>query len=138
VRRNKERGSLILTYNAKEALTPLELKTLIEQSLDADKATDIVTIDLQGQSALADYMIIASGTSSRHVAALAEKLKERLHSRGTDEVIIEGVAQSDWVVVDAGDAIIHLFRPEVRSFYNLEKMWLPIHAVTDHNNQITA
>lgn len=138
MRRNKERGSLILTYNAKEALTPLELKTLIEQSLDADKATDIVTIDLQGQSALADYMIIASGTSSRHVAALAEKLKERLHSRGTDEVIIEGVAQSDWVVVDAGDAIIHLFRPEVRSFYNLEKMWLPIHAVTDHNNQITA
>ena len=83
-------------------------------------------------------MIIASGTSSRHVAALAEKLKERLHARGTDEVIIEGIAQSDWVVVDAGDVIIHLFRPEVRSFYNLEKMWLPIHAVADQNNQITA
>lgn len=99
------------------------MKTLIEQSLDADKALDIVTIDLQGQSALADYMIIASGTSSRHIQALAEKLRHRLHLRGHKDVRIEGMAQGDWVVLDAGDVIIHLFRPEVRSFYNIEKMW---------------
>lgn len=68
-------------------------------------------------------MIIASGTSSRHVSALANKLKERLHVRGVAEVRIEGLGQSDWVAIDAGDVIIHVFRPEVRAFYNMEKMW---------------
>lgn len=103
--------------------TPSELKTLIEQSLDADKADDIVTINLNDQSGLADYMIIASGTSSRHVNAMAEKLRDRLNLRGIKDIKIEGMNQSDWVAIDAGDIIVHLFRPEVREFYNIEKMW---------------
>lgn len=112
--------------------------TLVEQSLDSDKATDILTIDLDDQSALADHMVIATGTSSRHVAALAQKLKERLEGRGIKSVKIEGLTQADWVVVDAGDIIVHLFRSEVRGFYNLEKMWcgyLPFHVVGE---QVTA
>lgn len=105
--------------------SPLDMKNLITQSLDADKAQDVTVIDLQGQSALADYMIIASGTSSRHVHALAEKLKIRLEMRGVKGIRTEGLAQADWVVLDAGDIIVHLFRPEVREFYNIEKMWTP-------------
>jgi len=105
------------------------MKDLIEQSLDADKATDIKIIDLQSQSAIADYMIVATGTSSRHVSALASKLKDRLEARGTKGIKIEGLAQSDWVVFDAGDVIVHLFREEVREFYNIEKMWMPITGV---------
>ncbi|MGQ0527535.1 MAG: ribosome silencing factor [Alphaproteobacteria bacterium] len=104
-------------------LTPEEMKDFIEQSLDADKAFEISTIDLRGQSAIADFMIIASGTSSRHVAALAEKLRDRLGARGTDNIRVEGLGHSDWVVVDAGDVLVHVFRPEVRAFYNIEKMW---------------
>lgn len=84
---------------------------------------DIEVIDLSAQSALADYMIIASGTSSRQVVRMAEKLQDRLKARGCREVRIEGLSQGNWVVVDAGDVIIHLFKPEVRAFYNLEKMW---------------
>lgn len=104
-------------------MSPQELKNLIEKSLDADKAFDIITIALDDQTALADYMIIASGTSSRHVSALAEKLRDRLTVRGQKDIRIEGLSQSDWVAIDAGDVIVHLFRPEVRSFYNMEKMW---------------
>ncbi len=92
-------------------------------SLDSDKAMDIVTIQLDPQAALADYMIIASGTSSRHVLATAEKLKDRLNVRGLKNIRIEGADHADWVVLDLGDIIVHLFRPEVRSFYNIEKMW---------------
>lgn len=105
---------------------------MVEQSLDSDKALDIVTIDLDDQSALADHMIVATGTSTRHVAALAQKLMQRLEARGLKNIKIEGMAQSDWVVLDAGDIIVHLFRDEVRHFYNLEKMWcsyLPFHVV---------
>jgi ribosome-associated protein len=93
------------------------------KSLDADKAENIVCIELKDLSALADYMIIASGTSSRHISALASKLQERLTIRGVRGIRTEGLAQSDWVILDAGDVIVHLFRPEVREFYNLEKMW---------------
>jgi ribosome-associated protein len=114
-----------LTRKPEGRLNPTQMKDLIEQSLDADKALDIVTIDLNGQTAIADYMVIASGTSSRHVAALAEKLKARLELRGVKSVRTEGMQQADWVAIDAGDIIIHLFRPEVRSFYNIEKMWGP-------------
>lgn len=96
---------------------------MIEKSLDSDKAVDIVTIPLKDSSALADYMIIATGTSSRHVNALAQKLKEKLEKAGQKSIRIEGLSQADWVIMDAGDVIIHIFRPEVRSFYNLEKMW---------------
>lgn len=107
----------------RRALSPEKAKTLIEKSLDADKALDIVTIPLKEASALADYIIVASGTSTRHVSALAEKVREKLEKAGQKHVRIEGLGQSDWVVLDAGDIIVHIFRPEVRAFYNLEKMW---------------
>ena len=121
-------ATAIITYDARGYLSPHEIKTLIEKSLDADKAFDIVTIELDEQSALADYMIIASGTSSRHVSALAEKIRDRLTIRGVKGVRMEGASQSDWVAIDAGDVIVHLFRPEVRAFYNIEKMWSGYHA----------
>lgn len=82
-----------------------------------------MTIDLKNQSSIADYMVIASGTSSRHVSALAKKLQTRLELNGVKGIKIEGADQCDWVAIDAGDIIIHLFRPEVRAFYNIEKMW---------------
>ena len=106
--------------------------------MDADKAFEIVTIELDEQAALADYMVIASGTSSRHVSALAEKLKERLEIRGVKDVRLEGVAQSDWVAIDAGDVIVHLFRPEVRAFYNIEKMWSAFHGFEVVGEMVTA
>ena len=108
-------------------MTPEELKSLIEQSLDADKAEDIVSIALDEQTGLADYMVIASGTSSRHVSALTDKILNRLALNGIKNVSVEGKERADWVAIDAGDAIIHLFRPEVRSFYNIEKMWGAFH-----------
>jgi ribosome-associated protein len=101
----------------------LRLKALLETSLDADKAEDIVSIDLAGKTSLADYMIIATGRSQRHIAALADHLIDKLRGIGYANVPVEGQQQGDWVVVDAGDIIIHLFRPEVRPYYNLEKMW---------------
>lgn len=103
--------------------SPDKLKMFIEESLDSDKAEDIYTIDLRGLTAIADYMIIASGRSSRQVGALAEKLQERLKVMGVQGIRMEGMGSCDWVVVDAGDVIIHIFRPEVRDFYNIEKMW---------------
>ncbi|MFA5592045.1 MAG: ribosome silencing factor [Micavibrio sp.] len=99
------------------------LKDLIEASLSDDKAQDIQIIDLRGHSALADYLVVASGTSTRHVASIAQKLCDRLSARGVKEVRTEGMTQANWVVVDTGDIIVHLFRPEVREFYNIEKMW---------------
>lgn len=119
-------------------MSPDDLKTLIEKSLDADKAFEITTIDLDDQSGLADYMIIASGTSSRHVHSLAQNLKNKLLSKGVKNIRIEGLSSGDWVVMDAGDVVLHLFRPEVRAFYNMEKMWgalQPFHVVGD---QVTA
>ena len=95
----------------------------ILKSLDDDKADDIVTIDLRGRSSLADALVIASGTSSRHVAALAEHLAQRLKDAGYGTAKVEGLAQGDWVVLDAGDAIVHIFRPEVRDYYDLEGIW---------------
>lgn len=99
------------------------LKALVEKSLDDDKGFDIVSIDFDDKTALADSMVIASGSSSRHVSAMAQKLKERLSLKGYKDIKIEGLQSSDWVIVDAGDIIVHLFRPEVRAFYNIEKMW---------------
>lgn len=95
---------------------------LVEISLDADKAEDIVTIPLAGKSSIAEYMVIASGRSSRQVGAMAEHLAEKLKALGLSPTI-EGKAAGDWVLIDAGDVVVHLFRPEVRAFYNLEKMW---------------
>ncbi len=88
-----------------------------------DKAQDVVSIKLPKGYAIADYIVVASGTSSRHVNGLANKLKERLKEKGLNGINTEGMEQCDWVVVDAGDIIIHIFRPEVREFYHIEKMW---------------
>jgi ribosome-associated protein len=91
--------------------------------LDDHQAEDIVTIDLAGKSTIADYMVIATGRSSRQVAALAEHLGRVVKDHGIVGAAPEGLRQGDWVLIDAGDVIVHLFRPEVRAFYNLEKMW---------------
>lgn len=94
-------------------------------SLEDDKAEDIVSIDLRGRSSIADHMVICSGRSSRQVAAIAEKLTERLKEDFGRQCKIEGKDQGDWVLIDAQDVIVHVFRPEVREFYQLEKMWMP-------------
>jgi ribosome-associated protein len=92
-------------------------------SLDDSKAENIVSIDIQKKSSLGDYMVVASGRSHRHVSAVAEHLIEALKDSGHGQARIEGLAGADWVLIDAGDIIVHVFRPEVRDFYNLEKMW---------------
>jgi ribosome-associated protein len=94
-------------------------------SLDDDKAENVVTIDLRGRSSVADYMVVCSGRSSRQVAAIAEKLVERLKDELGRSSKIEGKEQGDWVLIDTQDVIVHVFRPEVRDFYQLEKMWQP-------------
>ena len=100
-----------------------ELETLVLDSLEDDKAEDIVAIDLRGKSSVTDIMIVASGRSARHVNALADHLVRKLKDHGSGKARVEGMQTCDWVLIDAGDVIVHLFRPEVRSFYNLEKMW---------------
>jgi ribosome-associated protein len=99
------------------------LHQLVLRSLDDDKAVDVVSIPLSGKSNIADYMVIASGRSTRQVAAMADKLSERIKRDLGRGVRVEGLPVADWVLIDADDVIIHLFRPEVRSFYNLERMW---------------
>jgi ribosome-associated protein len=96
---------------------------LILDQLDEDQAQELVTIPLEGKSSIADHMVIASGRSTRQVAAMATKLAERLKKAGHGTPRIEGLPAADWVLIDAGDVVVHLFRPEVRSFYNLERMW---------------
>ncbi len=96
---------------------------LVGRSLDDDQAVSVVVIDLAGKSSMADFLVIASGRSTRQVGAMAEHLRERLKAAGLPGVELEGLPHCDWVLVDGGDVIIHLFRPEVRAFYNLEKMW---------------
>ncbi|WP_211783184.1 ribosome silencing factor [Falsirhodobacter algicola] len=97
----------------------------ILQSLDDDKAEEIVQIDLRGRSDMADYMVICSGRSSRQVASIAEKLMENVKQDFGRLSKVEGKDTGDWVLIDTGDVIVHVFRPEVREFYQLEKMWLP-------------
>jgi len=99
-----------------------KLKNIIETTLDADKASDIAVIDLAKKSSLADYMIVATGLSQKHIVAIAERLIDKLEALGFTHIPVEGKS-SDWIVVDAGNIIIHLFRGETRSLYNLEKMW---------------
>ena len=96
---------------------------LVLDQLDEDQAQELVTIPLEGKSSIADHMVIASGRSTRQVAAMATKLAERLKKEGHGSPRIEGLPAADWVLIDAGDVVVHLFRPEVRSFYNLERMW---------------
>ncbi len=102
---------------------PDSLHALVLTSLDDDQAQDVISIALEGKSSIADYMVIGSGRSTRQVAAMAQKLAERIKAAGLGPVRIEGLPAADWVLIDAGDVVVHLFRPEVRSFYNLERMW---------------
>ena len=104
-----------------QGATPLEIALL--ERLDTDQAQDIVLIDLKGKSSMADAMIVASGRSHRHVGAVADHLLRTLKDLGLGKAKVEGLPHCDWVLIDAGDVIVHLFRPEVRSFYNIEKIW---------------
>lgn len=110
------------------------LADLITKSLDDDKAENIVSIDLSGKSSVADIMIIASGRSHRHVNALTDHIVQDMKEAGFTTPRIEGVPACDWVLIDAGDVVVHIFRPEVREFYNLEKMWMvdPVPAKDAH------
>ncbi|WP_161761682.1 ribosome silencing factor [Rhodobacter amnigenus] len=105
--------------------TSEEILAAVLKSVDDDKAEDIVQIDLRGRSDVADYMVICSGRSSRQVAAISEKLVDRLKQEFRVSSKMEGKETGDWVLIDTGDVIVHVFRPEVREFYQLEKMWLP-------------
>ena len=100
-----------------------DLKEIIVDTLDLNKAQDIVTIDLKDKSSMADYMIIASGTSSRHIQSLSEQVLEKLKNNGVKDPKIEGKESGEWKLVDGIDLIIHIFHPEKRKFYELEKMW---------------
>ena len=99
------------------------LKTIIINTLDSNKALDVILIDLKDKSSMADYMIIASGTSSRHIQSLSEQVLEKLKINGVKDCKIEGKESNDWKLVDGIDVIIHIFNPEKRKFYELEKMW---------------
>jgi ribosome-associated protein len=99
------------------------LLNLILATLDDAKAENIVTIDLTGKTSIGDAMVVASGRSQRHVGAVADQLIEKLKANGVKETRVEGLPHCDWVLIDAGDVIVHVFRPEVREFYNIEKMW---------------
>ena len=101
----------------------LDLKKIIINTLDINKALDIVSIDLKDKSSMADYMIIASGTSSRHIQSLSEQVLEKLKDNGVKESKIEGKDSNEWKLVDGIDLVIHIFNPEKRKFYELEKMW---------------
>lgn len=103
--------------------TAAALHDLILASLDDDQAMEVVSLALEGKSSIADYMVIASGRSTRQVASMAQKLAERVKHGGYGHPRIEGLPAADWVLIDAGDVVVHLFRPEVRTFYNLERMW---------------
>ena len=105
------------------ATEPGSLHALVIDQLDEEQGQDVVSIPLAGKSSMADHMVIASGRSTRQVASIAQKLAERIKQAGFGPVRLEGLPAADWVVIDAGDVVIHLFRPEVRSFYNLERMW---------------
>lgn len=105
------------------AMSAEDLLKSVIASLDDNKAEDIISIDLAGKTGIADYMVIASGRSQRQVAALTDYVVKNLKERGQKGMVVQGLEQADWVLIDAGDVIVHIFRPEVRSFYNLDKMW---------------
>ncbi|MEP3046815.1 MAG: ribosome silencing factor [Roseibium sp.] len=104
---------------------PADLLETVLASLDDSKAEDLVTLDIAGKSSIADHMVIASGRSHRHVGSIADNLTRDLKASGAGFPTVEGQATCDWVLIDVGDVIVHIFRPEVRGFYNLEKMWAP-------------
>jgi ribosome-associated protein len=100
-----------------------KMLALVLESLEEDKAEDVVSIDLTGKTPIADHMVVASGRSQRHVGAVADHLVRRMKEAGFGTSQVEGMKQGDWVLIDGGDVVIHVFRPEVREFYRLEKMW---------------
>jgi ribosome-associated protein len=108
-----------------------KLHDLVMDMLDQDKGENIVSIDLAGKTSIADYMVVVTGKSSRQVAGMAEKLRAKLGTAGV-KVRVEGQETGDWVIVDAGDVIVHLFRAEVREFYNLEKLWTADFSTVDY------
>jgi ribosome-associated protein len=110
----------------RELAASAALKVILA-SLEDSKSEDIVPIDLSGKTPLADFMVVASGRSSRHVAAVADRLVEDLKKAGGTDIHVEGLKNAEWVLVDAGDVIVHVFQPETRAFYNLEKMWQADH-----------
>jgi ribosome-associated protein len=110
-------ADLVSTHDS-EALLPHVMAWL-----DDAKAENVVAIDIRGKSSIGDYMVIASGRSDRHVGAIADQVQRKLKEAGFGRVRMEGQPQCDWVLIDAGDIVVHVFRPEVREFYNLEKMW---------------
>ena len=101
----------------------IELLDITKASLESNKAEDVVAINLIGKASFADHMVIATGTSQRHVASMAVHLKEKMKTTGLTEVLLEGTAQNDWVLIDGGDVIVHLFTHEIRKFYAIEKIW---------------
>jgi ribosome-associated protein len=102
---------------------PNRLLKIVLDTLDAAKAEKVATIDLRGKTSIGDQMVVASGRSQRHVGAVADQIIKKLKDEGFGRARVEGTTQCDWVLIDAGDVIVHIFRPEVREFYNLEKMW---------------
>lgn len=116
-------ASIPLSYRSSDTDRVEALHQLVLASLDDDQAVETVSIPLAGKSSIADHMVIASGRSTRQVASMAHKLTEKIKAEFGRSARIEGLPTADWVLIDAGDVIIHLFRPEVRSFYNLERMW---------------
>jgi ribosome-associated protein len=121
-------GAVQAAASTAKSLAPSDMSAdalhrLVLTQLDDDQAQDIVSIPLAGKSSMADHMVIASGRSTRQVASMAQKLAETIKQAGFGNARIEGLPAADWVLIDAGDVVVHLFRPEVRSFYNLERMW---------------
>ena len=111
-----------------------ETLRLVLAGLDDMKAEDSVTIDLSGKSSIGDYMVVTSGRSQRHVSSVADHLIKDIEAAGCPRVRVEGMRQGDWVLIDAGDVIVHIFRPDIRAFYNLEKMWSSGHTAARRAN----
>ena len=119
-------GTLVSSPLSEPVSQGQDSKALVDQIiawLDEAKAEEVITIDLEGKSSVGDFMVIASGRSARHVSAVADQLRRKLKDTGQGNIQIEGTENCDWVLLDTGDIIVHLFRPEVREFYILEKMW---------------
>jgi len=124
--------------NEEELKTVIALKDLVLKTLDEHKGDDIMEIDLQGKSTIADYMIVVSGTSSRHVVSLAQKAMEEANKNFPGrKQRAEGMSEGDWVLVDLQDIILHVFRPEVREFYSLEKMWSAVTVGVEHKKMVS-
>jgi ribosome-associated protein len=116
------KGDPVISQDAALSSAADDLVAAVVAALDDDKGEDIVVLDLRGRSSMADHMVIVTGRSTRQVAAMAEHLSEKLKARRL-KVALEGLPQGDWVLLDAGDIVVHLFRPDVRDFYNLERLW---------------